>query len=191
MNKRELLEFIEDKNFQTDENWYLHATSTNFENIKKILDEGIKSGYLRNSNGNHFNGKFYISLYKNNNENINLCSWLSDYPKIIINDITPFYADRKKYKLRRIFINTRIPLRTSEWDGEYQQYLKIDPSKFVALEYSLSKLLLNSNDSNAKQKLIFLQDMIIYMEQSNKDLPIYDFSTNREINKEKVLSLHL
>ena len=191
MNKKELLNFIEDKDISVDENWYLHATKNDLETIKKILDEGIKSAYLQHKKGNHFNGKYYISLYKSNNATEELNSWLNDYPKFIVNNISPFYADREKYNSRHMFINTRIPLRTSEWDGEFHQYLKIEPSKIVALEYSLSRILSNSNDSGAKEKLIFLKNMILCLEQLNKDIPIYDLSSNREFNKQNVLSLHI
>ena len=51
-------------------------------------------------------------------------------------DIKGSYS-RKKLKLRRIFINTRIPLRTSEWDGEYQQYLLINTSNFANFRFSM------------------------------------------------------
>ena len=65
----DVIEFIEDRNFKTNDNWYFHATSSNVEVVKRILDEGIKSSQLRNVNPSlyHFNGKYYISLYKQNN----------------------------------------------------------------------------------------------------------------------------
>lgn len=157
MEAKEILSFIEDKDITANDNWYFHATRNDIEIIKKILEEGIKSAYLRNRKGNHFNGQYYISLYKNTEDAESLNLWLSESPKFIIHDISPFYADRKKFKFRRIFINTRIPLRTSEWDGEFQQYLKIEPFKIVALEYSLSHMLSNSNDFNMKEKLIFFK----------------------------------
>lgn len=191
MDAKEILNFIEDKNITPNDNWYLHATRADIEIIKKILEEGIKSAYLRNQNGNHFNGNYYISLYKNNEEAKHLNLWLCRFPKFIINDISPFYADRKKFKFRRIFINTRVPLRTSEWDGEFHQYLEIEPSKIMALEYSLSNMLSNSTNSDIKEKLLFLKNMVLCMEQKNINLPIYDLSSNREFNKQKILSLNL
>lgn len=63
MNIEEIIRFIEDKDFEINNNWYFHATSNDVEVIKKILEEGIKSAYLRNANPKHFNGKYYISLY--------------------------------------------------------------------------------------------------------------------------------
>lgn len=191
MEIKEILRFIEDKDIVANDNWYFHATRNDVDIIKKILDKGITSAYLRNKKGNHFNGKYYISLYKNTKESECLNLWLRDSPKFIIHDISPFYADSKKFKFRSIFINTRIPLRTSEWDGEFQQYLEIEPFKIIALEYSLSHMLSNSDDFNMKEKLIFLKNIVLCLKKMNKDLPIYDLSSNREFNKEKILSLNL
>lgn len=157
MNIEQIITFVEDKDFEISNNWYLHATSNNINVIKNILQEGIKCGYLRGENQrkNHYNGKYYISLYKYNELDNGLNHWLDKHPKLVINDIEPLYADRKKIELRYIFVNTRIPLRTSEWDGEYQQYLLIDSSKFVAVGYNLSSILkdIHSSDKSMNEKL--------------------------------------
>ena len=191
MEIKEILSFIEDKDIKENDNWYFHATSADIYTIQKILEEGIKSAYLRNERGNHFNGKYYISLYKNTEDAEALKSWLKNCPKFIIQNISPFHADRSKFKFRQMFINTRIPLRTSEWDGEFHEYLKIDPVKIVALEYSLSHTLFNLDESNIKNKMEFLKNMILYLEKTKSDLPIYDIYSKREINKKKVLTLNL
>lgn len=196
MNISEIIEFTEDKDFEINNNWYLHATSDDSSTINKILDEGIKSAHLRDAKPNHFNGKYYISLYKYNPMDNGLNMWLVNHPKFVVDDINPLYADRSKLKFRRMFINTRIPLRTSEWDGEYQQYLMIEPSKFVSIGYDLANIFKDIEDTKDnlirfKNKLQLLKDVILYMEEINKQLPIYDFSTKKEINKEKVLSLHI
>ena len=198
MDIDKLLNFIEDKNIEINNDWYLHATPNDIKIIKKILIEGIKCAYLRSKKGNHFNGKYYVSLYKYNMEDSDLNTWLNEQSKIVISDINPLYADREKYLFRRMFINTRIPLRTSEWDGEYQQYLMVDNSKFVALGYNLSHILKNIDCSDdtikktlQKEKLQTLKDIILSMNDINTTLPIYDFSTKCEINKEKVISLNI
>jgi len=90
-----------------------------------------------------------------------------------------------------MFINTRIPIRTSEWDGEFHQYLQIEPLKIVALEYSLLHILSNSDEFMMKEKLKFLRDIISCLKEINRDLPFYDISSNCEINKEKILTLNL
>lgn len=191
MELKEILYFIEDKNITQNDNWYFHATKSDIYTIQKILEEGIKSAYLRNERGNHFNGKYYISLYKNTEDAEELKLWLRKRPKFIIQDISPFYADRNKFNFRQMFINTRVPLRTSEWDGEFQEYLQIEPFKIVALEYSLAHILSNADEANIKDKLKFLKKMILCLEKAKRDLPIYDIHSNCEINKKKVLSLNL
>ena len=191
MEKEDILNFIEYKSIEANENWYFHATSYNTESIKRILNEGIKSPYLRNEKRNNFNGKYYVSLYKNNDDATEIKKWLINYPKFIIEKITPLSADRKKYKFRRIFINTRIPLRTSDWEGEFQQYLKVDSKNIIALEYSLYEMSNNSDNQTLLKELTFLKELILVLNELNKPLPIYDLSSNREINKQKVLSLDL
>lgn len=189
MKPKKILSIIEDKDITLNDEWYFHATSDDINTIKNILEEGIKSGYLRNKKGNSFNGQYYISLYKDIEEAKDLKDWLIWRPKFIIQDISPYYADRHKLIFRKLFINTRIPLRTSEWDGEFQQYLQIDPTKIVALEYSLSHMISNADTSITKWHLKFVREMVLCLQESNKDLPIYDMSSKREINKEKILSL--
>lgn len=193
MEYSKIIEQIEDKSIHYNDDWYIHATETDLETINTILKEGIKSAYLRGTTGNHFNGKYYVSLYKNKAKDSGLNIWLSSRPKFIIGDISPYYANPQQFYLRKLFINTRIPLRTSEWDGEYQEYLIIEPSKFIALEYSIAALLQNANQDETliKERLKFLQGMVECILDTNENLPIYDLSTSQEINKEKVLSLKL
>lgn len=188
-----LINYVEDEDISINENWYIHATADNVDVVKKILENGIKCAYLRGLKGNHFNGKYYISLYKPNTGNKGLKEWLSGNPSFVIEGINPVYANRRQLNLRRIFINSKIPLRTSEWDDEYQQYMFIEPSKFVALGYDLYYALhdIHCDDKMIKEKLILLKKILIYMNDANNKLPVYDLSTKREINKDKILSLHL
>lgn len=66
MERQNILQYVEDTEIQPDKDWYLHATSRNIEIVQTILNEGILAPHLRGKNGNHYNGKYYISLYKNN-----------------------------------------------------------------------------------------------------------------------------
>ena len=189
MQNKEVLSFIEDKDIEVQDDWYIHATQYDIETVKKILNYGIKCAHLMGRNGNHFNGKYYISLYKPDNDN-DFGKYFRSYPKFIISGITPHYADRSKMHFRKKFVDTKLPLRTSEWDGEYQEFLKIDPSNFVAFEYSLFYLLNSTKEQTLSQAYLhFLRDTILYLEKEKIDLPIYDLSSNKEINKEKTLSL--
>jgi len=191
MKSDEIIDFVEDKEINIKKDWYLHATKKDVKLIENILTEGVKSAYLRGLKGNHFNGKYYISLYKENSTSYELFKYLQERPKFVVHNISPFYSNRKKYKLRRIFINTIIPLRTSEWDGEYQKFLRIDASNIIAMEYSLASLLNNPSLSNNELKLYlaFLKEIVLCLQKLQLDLPIYDFWSKREINKEKVLTL--
>lgn len=185
VNKYDIIEYIEDKHIQANDNWFFHATKKDIETINNILKFGIKSAYLMNKDGNNFNGKYYISLYKYI-EGSRLNTWLKNYPKIILDDINPYYAKRNKYFFRKMFINTRIPLRTSEWDGEYQYYLKVEPSKIIGIEYSFSSIIDSLDDTRIKDELLFLRDLILSMQNSGIFIPIYDLDSYHEINKEKI-----
>ena len=64
MDRIEILKYIEDNDIKINNSWFYHATKHDSDIVKNILNEGIKSAYLRNEKGNHFNGKYYISLCK-------------------------------------------------------------------------------------------------------------------------------
>lgn len=73
MNIKLLIDYIEDKSIDIDNNWYFHATDKNIEIIEKILKEGIKSSYLRKEHSSSgYYGKYYVSICKKN-DNINKC----------------------------------------------------------------------------------------------------------------------
>lgn len=196
MNYKEIIQFVEDKSFDINSGWYFHATENDVDTIKKIFNEGIKSACFRKEKGGYFNGRYYISLYDRKDYDLN--HYFCYYPKFVVDGIKPFYADSDRFHKRKVYSKTILPLRTSQWEGEYQYFLKINPSKIVALGYDLSivlDMLYSSDDfvleTLQKEKLKFLKNIIVSLNELNKDLPIYDFSTSREINKEKMLSLRL
>ncbi len=191
MDTKEIINYLEDKDIKDDSYWFLHATENDIKIIDSILKEGIKSAYLRNDNkSTGFNGKYYISLFQNNYHSTALCKRFENNVKFIIDDIRPYYVVRES-KIRYFFINTRIPLRTSEYDGEYQQYLKIDSSKFVGIDYHLSRILLNLYKKELIKELDFMKELVYVINENNNSLPIYDLSSHKEINKDKLLSLKL
>ncbi|MCI8778078.1 MAG: recombinase family protein [Bacilli bacterium] len=123
-----------------------------------------------------------------------ICTMLEEYNcslESVAEEINTETANGKFF-IRMLTILAQLKIeRTSEWNGEFQQYLKIEPCKIVALEYSLSQMLSNKNISNKKERLLFLKNMVLCMDQLNRNLPIYDLSSNREFNKEKILELNL
>lgn len=112
---------------------------------------------------------------------------LEHLPKFIIEDISPIHATRINL-LSDMFTNTVFPIRASIYDDEYHAFLKIDKSKIIAIEYILYYLVNNrSQFFLAEMKL--LKSIILYLEQINSRMSIYDFSTNREIDRKRFLSL--
>lgn len=191
MDGREVIEFIEDKDVLDEKDWFLHATDNNFKVISSILKDGIKCAYLRDDGlAFGFNGRYYISLYQNNFHSSELIKRFDNNVKIIIDGINPRYAKRSR-NIRYFFIDTRIPLRTSEYNGEYQQYLEIDPKYFVGLDYHLSRTMLHLYPKEMIRELDFVKGLVYCVNETNNNLPIYDLSSHKELNKEKILSLKL
>ncbi len=189
MNKNELINYLEDKKIVISNRWYFHAT-TNVNSFNDILHDGIKANILLGRKGQGYNGKYYISLFKYRYVSNSLLKYISGCPKIVVKNIFAFYADNDK-QYRDIYNNTLIPFRTSCWDGEYQKFLKVSPNKFCAIEFSLSYLLKEKviNDEDINQKLDYLNKIIMSMEGFERELPLIDLSSKREINKSKVKSL--
>ena len=162
------------------------------DSFQSILVSGIKCNYLLGNSGEGYNGKYYISLFKLSLISDRFYDIFCPFPKIVLKNIIPFYANKEK-NWREIFLNTIVPLRTSTWNGEYQQFLKISLNKIVAFEYSLAYLLKYKalNEQDVKMFLNDLKEMIIIIKKSNIDLPILDTYTKKIIDKDKVLSLKI
>ena len=192
MNKREIVEFVENKSFSEDERWFLHATGKDIDTIKKIIDGGILCAHLMNTeNSVGCNGQYYISLYKNDHNSRALRQRFEKDVKFIVHGIKPHYAKREKKASRLFYIDTRIPLRTSDWDGEYQQYLRISPDKFIGIDYQLSLILSSLNADEIEDEITFLKSLSLYLKNIGSFLPIYDLASHKEIDKDKVLSIIL
>ena len=85
-----------------------------------------------------------------------------------------------------------LPFRESEYDDEYQKFLKVSPKYILAIQYNIFSNCQQHNDSNyTKQQLLILREIIRDLESQKINLPIIDASTSTKINKEKVLSLKL
>jgi len=188
MNSKEILDYIEDKDFKFNKKWFYHATNYNISIIKNILVNGIKCAYLRKeSSSGGYNGKYYVSLGSVCDKNNEIYKNFNRFPKFIINGISPIKTNQINFGL---MTETILPFRHSFYEGEYHKFLKINSSKIIALEYSLSNMI-SGNIEYDIQQLKFLKELVMCIDDLNKDLPIYDFFSNKEINKEKVRYLTL
>ena len=188
MRLEEIIEYVEDKDIISNHNWYLHATVDDLDRIRAILSGGIKCNYLLGQPDLGRNGPYYISLFKNSSESTELIGRFEESLKFIVSDIKPHRA-LVNSDFAETFSSTRIPIRSSHYYGEYQQYLRIDPSKFVGLDYSLALIMSRRTTPEKRQTIWFLRDITQSVCEIIPELPIYDLATHKEINKEKVLKL--
>lgn len=185
-----LIDYIEDKKITNDEKWYFHATNKDIKIIEEILKNGIKSLYLRNKESLlGYNGKYYVSLSKKTNCSKSAYYLFENRPKFIVSGIHTIHANNKS-ELAYSCIETVFPIRTSCYEDEYQAFLKVRPKYILGLEYSLSHILYDDPASSIEE-LRFLKEIINSLGKLSLNLPIYDCSSSREINKQKVISLNI
>lgn len=190
MTEKEFLNYIEDKTIQINDDWFFHATDRNINTIEQILNEGIISAYLRKEKSKQgYNGKYYVSVSKKTDNPQSVYNLFEHLPLLVLSDINPIKADNKN-KVFKLFTETFLPFRTSSKADEYHAFLKIEPTNIIALGYSLYHMMSDGYKFDIC-KFKFLKELILILEKLDKDLPIYDLSSNREINKNKVKSLEL
>ena len=190
MEQKEFLDYIEDNPIEIREDWFFHGTSGDINVIEKILNEGIKCAYLRKEKSTQgFNGKYYVSVSKKSDDTKSIYNVYKFWPTFIIDGVKPIKADIRNQSYQ-CFRETIIPLRTSYKKNEYHAFLKIDSSKIIALGYSLYHMLEPGNKFYMS-RLYQLKELVLLLEQLEKDIPIYDLSSEREINKEKVKVLKI
>ena len=82
--------------------------------------------------------------------------------------------------------------RVSEFDDEYQKFLKVPKKYIVGIRYNLYKILIECSTTEIiKQNLLILKQIINDLRKSGVDLPIIDLSNSTLINQEKVLRLKI
>lgn len=183
-------DYAEDKSIQVNDDWFFHAMNGDINILKQILCDGLKSAYLRKKQSNGgYNGRYYVSVSKKSNNPQSVYRIFEHLPILVLSDINPIKADNKN-KNYQFFMETFLPFRTSGKADEYQAFLRIKPSKIVAIGFNLYYLLSDNYISNIKQ-LQTLKELVMLLEEMNQKLPIYDFSLNREINKKRIKSLSL
>lgn len=190
MEKKQFLDYIEDKIIKIENDWFFHATDRDIITIEKILYEGIKCAALRKEKSQQgYNGKYYVSISKKTNNPQSVYNLFEHLPIFVIKGINPIKADDKN-RIFAPFTETILPLRTSSKADEYHAFFKINSSKIIAIAYNLYHTLESEYDFDI-YKLCFLKDLILLLEKLEKDIPIYDLVSKRQINKEKVKSLKI
>ena len=188
MTALEVLSFIENVPIVLSNNYYYHAFVYDHDAFVNMINEGIKSPIYLNRSGEGHNGLFYVSLSKNLNCVDSIYDKLSSLPMFIINE--KIWAIKAKNALSPSFSLKRspLPIRYSEYDDEYQKFLKVKPKDILGIQFNLFT---NVDDSNIRYSIAVLQAIISDLEHEGNNMPIIDGITSRMINKGKVMSLNL
>ena len=157
---------------------------------KNILLNGIVCDYLKNEKPMlKYNGQFYISVSKNFrlDDNINSAYnyYIKMFPMFILSDKLHVVNTKKEDLLNKLCINTPFPFRTSPYIDEYQVFLRVKKEYILGIEYMVKNLI----KLNTPGVIENLKELVKLLETLNLDMPIIDYSENKEINKEKVLKL--
>lgn len=202
----QVVDYIEDRDIDINPNWFYH-TNMHFdnENFQNMLLYGIKSPIYLNKTGFR-NGLWYISISKNlkaysNTEDSAYNYFVKRGVTFILDETLPIIKTKRPNFLNeligRLFWNTKVPYRVGNYIDEYQVLKKIDPKYYVGLEYyirhQIAERIENYNKITYSESPLdlfsTLKQLCLILDKLEIDLPLYDFSSLKEINKEKVKSL--
>lgn len=125
-------------------NTYIHFTEFNLEIIESIFKNGIMSSYSLQKNGIYKeagignNGKYYISLTRNTDYQNSAFKLFKHNPNNIGIEVISDCAIKTKKSNFFLFTNTKLPIRYSIYDDEWQTKEIIYPTKFISLYYPLN-----------------------------------------------------
>ena len=182
---KKILNYIEDKDILINENWFYHAMPFSHDNYVSALNNGILSSHLLPYHNSSYR---YVFVSRANNNNHSAFANYSIYPNFIINDKIPA-VKAKDSSIKKIICGRFHELNfTSMYDDEYQVYKKIKPEEIIGIVFNLEKLI-TTNKDKLKYYLTILCDIINLLNELESKLPIIDYYTKKEINKQRVLSL--
>ena len=188
----ERIKYVEDKDMNINPNWYYHAVSFSKEVYKDILTRGIRATVLREDDkAGKTNGKYYVCLAKNLNKGEgSLFDCVMVTSNFVIDESIKTF-NMSNLRVFEIFEDTILPFRYCDGDPEERQvFLRVPPKKIVALQYSISKWANDDRyDKEYKYEWGRIKNLVNVLEELNKDLPLFDYNSGKEINKEKVLKL--
>jgi len=182
---KKILEYIEDKNILINKDWYYHATPFSYDIYKSILSNGILSPYLLS---NHNSSYRYVFVSRGNNNKYSAFSNYSIYPNFIINGNIDAINSKDNFIKKLIYGGFHNLNFTSLYDDEYQVYKKINPEDIIGILFNLEKLITTYHEESSYY-LNILCDLVFLLKQLGITIPIIDYYSSKEINKQKVLSL--
>ena len=183
---KKILDYIEDKDIQINNDWFYHAMPFSRENYLSALNKGILSPYLLQ---NHNSSYRYVFVSRvNSNSKCSAFTNYSIYPNFIINDCVAAIKADDGY-IKKLMYGGFHGLRfTSMYDDEYQVHKKINPEDIIGILFNLEKLI-TSYKEKSNYYLAILYDIVVLLNELKSTIPIIDYYTKKEINKQKVLSL--
>ena len=197
-----IINYIEDRNGRINYDWFYHGTNYNIHVIKDILVNGIKCQKDLQIDARGSNGKYYISVSKNLGEYADrkLSAYYGYLGSVmfVLDESLPAHKAKLDKGINKIIAillkNTPVAYRVSGFVDEYQVFRKINPSYIKGLGFSIRGMM---EERINKQKIAIFGDsstdllkqlieLTTALDDLNLDLPIYDLSSNKEINKKKV-----
>lgn len=191
MNYSDIISWAEDEYVVLNDAFYYHAFLYKQEEFINMINQGIKSSILLGKNAQGNNGYFYVSLSKREKGEFSVYNRLNHLPMFII---TNKISAIKTRNFRRYghysswIINSPFPFRESEYDDEYQKFLKVSAKNILAIQYNIYPY---HQHSDIENRLLILKSMIEDLNSQKICLPIFDGSTFKKINQEKILSLKI
>ena len=194
MSYNDIIRYIEDKKVLVNKDYYFHAFTYQQLSFVNMIDEGIKAPILLHKKAEGYNGYFYVSLFKCNPCEMSIYKLVKHLPMFMINDQLKTIKTRNSirngfFPIPMSMTNTPLPFRLSVYDDEYQKFLKVNSQDIISIQYNISSQ--ESSNEEIKYKLSVLQSMVRDLNMQNRDLPIIDGFTQKQINQEKVLSLKI
>ena len=188
MDYKDIMNDIEDKKCDLNRDNYYHAFFYNKNEFVSMINEGIKSRLLLHKDSAGYNGYFYVSLMKEKECKYSIYRKLYHLPMFMI-DHRIKAIKTKNYKtggnIIEMFESTFLPFRGSVYDDEYQKFLKVSEKDIIGIVYNLYHNYLNNGD--IKNDLMVLRSIVEVLKEQESNLLIIDKSSNKFINKEKVL----
>lgn len=185
MEIKEIINYIEDKKVNFNDKWYFHAMPFSKEKYKSVFEDGILAPYLLEKANSTYQ---YIFVSRANNNKYSAFTNYSIYPNFIISDKvhTIKYNDGV---IKKIICGGFHDIKfTSLYKDEYQVYKKIKPQDIIGIIFNIEKLT-TDNKKEAIYYLKVLQEIIILLDELKVSIPIIDYYTEKEINKQKLLSI--